>query len=134
MTEKEQAAAILAALNASLQTGSPSATAYPYDKVPGAYGNAGNRPQRYVVVDITRKYEDKRRASGEVSTNGYRIGVRYVAKATNDAGNMRALVTGVLEDQILTTDAGEVGPFVFETSEAILPDDGYQSGSDVFTF
>lgn len=130
MTEKEQAEAILAALNDAITP----AVAYEYDKVPGAYGNAGTRPAKYAVVDIARKYEEKRRASGEVSTNGYRVGVRYVAKALNDARNMRTLVTTVLEDQILTADAEEIGPFVFETSEAILPDDGYQSGSDVFTF
>lgn len=130
MTEKEQAAAILAALNAAL---SPAA-AYEYDKVPGAYGNDGKRPQRYAVVDISRKFEEKRRGSGEESVSGGRVGIRYVAKSTNDARNMRVLVTAALEEQVLESEAGELGPFVFETSEAIVPDDGYQTGSDVFVF
>lgn len=130
MTEKEQATLILAALNAALAP----AVAYDYDKVPGAYGNAGTRPSQYAVIDITLKYGDKRRASGEVSVDGYRIGVRYVAKATNNARNMRALTLATLRDKILTADGAEVGPFVFESAEAIVPDDGYQSGSDVFTF
>lgn len=130
MTEKEQATAILAALNAALAP----AVAYDYSKVPGAYGNEGSRPKMFAVVDISRKFEDKRRTSGEVSIDGYRIGVRYVAKSTNDARNMRTLTTGVLEDKILSTESGEIGPFAFESSEAIVPDDGYQSGSDVFTF
>lgn len=130
MTEKEQATAILAALNAALS----GAVAYEYDKVPGSYGNSGARPNKYVVVDISRRFVDKRLSSGEVSISGGRLGVRYVAKSTNDARNMRTLATGVLEDKILITAAGEVGPFVFESSEAIVPDDGYQSGADVFTF
>lgn len=130
MSEKDQATTILAALNAALTP----AVAYEYDKVPGAYGNPGTRPTKYAVVDITRRFTDDRRGSGEVSTIGYRVGVRYVAKATNDVRNMRALTTTTLEDKILGSGAGEVGPFVFESSEAIVPDDGYQSGSDVFTF
>ena len=130
MTEEEQADAILAALNDVLTL----AKAYEYDDVPGAHGNEGTRPGRYVVIDVTRRYEEKRLGSGEVSVVGGRVGVRYAAKSTNDARNMRTLATAVLEDQILTTDAGEIGPFVHETSEAILPADGYQSGADVFTF
>lgn len=130
MNESEQAAAILVALNAALEP----AAAYEYSKVPGSNGNAGTEPAKYVVIDLSRRYVDKRLASGEVSVSGYRLGVRYVAKATNDARNMRRIVTGVLEDQILTTDDGEVGPFVFESAEALRPDEGYQVALDVFTF
>lgn len=130
MTEKEQAEAILAAINAAI---APT-VAYEYDKVPGAYGNAGTRPLRFAAIAISRRYVGKKRGSGEVSTNGYRIQVRYAAKATNDARNMREKTTAVLEDKILTSEAGEVGPFVFETSQAFGPDDGYQSGSDTYIF
>lgn len=130
MTEKEQATAILEALNSAL---SP-AVAYEYDKVPGSYGNNGSRPAKYVLVDISRRYVEKRLSSGEVSVSGGRLGVRYVAKSTNDARNMRTLATAALEDKILVAAGGEVGPFVFESAEAIVPDDGYQSGADVFTF
>lgn len=130
MTESEQAKAILAALNATLAPG----VAYDYDKAPGAFGNKGERPARFALVDISRRFEAKRLASGEVSVSGYRIGVRYVAKSSSDARNMRALTTSVLEDQILNTEHGEIGPFVFESSEPIAPDDELMSGYDVFTF
>lgn len=130
MTEKDQADTILAALNTALAP----AVVYDYDKVPGAYGNAGTRPLKFAAVSITRRFVNSNRGSGEVSVSGYRVQVRYAAKATNDARNMRALTTATLEDKILGSGASEVGPFCFESSQAIGPDDGYQSGSDTFTF
>lgn len=130
VTEKSDATLVLAALNAALTP----AAAYEYDKVPGSNGNSGSRPNKYVVVDLSRRYVEKRSASGEVTVSGGRLGVRYVAKSTNDARNMRALATATLEDQILSADLGEIGPFVFESSEPIAPDDELMSGYDVFTF
>lgn len=127
MTEKEQAEAILAAINAAIAP----AVAYEYDKVPGAFGNAGTRPIRFATIAITRRFVDKRRASGEVSTNGYRLVVRYAAKATNDARNMRDKSNAALEEQILP---GDIGPFIWTSSQAFGPDDGYQSGSDTYDF
>lgn len=130
MTETEQAAAILAALNDALAP----AVAYELSKVPGASGNAGTEPAKYAVVSIARRYTDSRRGSGEVSLNGYRLTVRYIAKSIGDARTMRARGTAALEDQIIVADAGEIGPFVFESSDAFRPDEGYQVGDDAFTF
>ena len=131
MTENEQAAAILAAINAAL---SPAAVAYEYGKVPGANGNAGTEPARYVVVTVSRRYVPERRASGYVSVPGGRLGVRYIAKAATDVRNMRRLATEVIEDQILTTDAGEVGPFTFESGDPARPDGAYLVADDSWTF
>lgn len=130
MTEKAQSETILAAINAAITP----AVAYEYDKVPGAYGNEGTRPLKFATVCIVRRFTAKRRGSGEVSVGSYRVTVRYAAKATNDARNMRELTTATLEDKILGSGATEIGPFIFESSQLIGPDDGYQSGSDTFTF
>lgn len=130
MTEKDQATSILAALNAALDP----TVAYDLDKVPGVNGNAGTRPTKFATISISEKYEGKRRGSGETSVEGFRIVVRYAAKSTNDARNMRALTKATLSEKTVGSGANEIGPFVFQSSQAIAPDDGYQSGSDTYTF
>lgn len=131
MTESEQAAAIFAALNAAL---APRSVAYEYGKVPGANGNNGTEPDRYVVVDISRRYVEHRRASGFVPLQGGRVGTRYIAKSATDVRAMRAKVTAALEDQILVTDAGEIGPFTFESADPMRSDAAYLVAEDLFTF
>ena len=130
MTESEQAEAILEALNTALA----GRAAYEYSKVPGSNGNTGTEPDKYVVVALSRRYVDSRRAGGSVMLPGGRLETRYVAKSLTDARNMRRLVTAALEDVTLTTTAGEVGPFTFESAEAFRPDETYQVGSDTWTF
>ena len=131
VTEDEQATAILAALNTALAP----AVAYEYGDVPGTNGNPGTVPDRYVLIDLSRRYVEGRMISGEPRWKGYRLGTRYAAKVTDDARTMRARVTEALENKTLATaSGGEVGPFVFETAESIRPDDGYQSGADTWTF
>ena len=124
------AAAILATLNAAI---APS-VAYEYGKVPGSNGNAGTEPPKYVLVDVSRRYVDSFRGGGGPSVKSHRLGTRYVAKSAGDARTMQRRVTDVLEGQIIATDAGEVGPFIFESSDAIAPDDGFQVGTDTWTF
>lgn len=131
MTESEQAAAILAAINAAIQ---PGATAYEPSKVPGANGNEGSEPTRYVTVDLTRRYTSSRRASGVVTLPGRYLTTRYLAKNEADVRNLRRLVTGALEDQILTSPAGEIGPFIFDTEKNYPMDEGYVVSDDVWTF
>ena len=130
MTESEQAAAILAAINAAIAP----AVAYEYGKVPGADGNAGPEPFKYVVMDLSRRFVDSFRGSGEASVTGGRLGTRYIAKSLTDAREMRRRVTAALEDKVLTSTAGEVGPFRFETSDPFVPNQGYQVAEDLWTF
>lgn len=131
MTEQEQATAILAAINAAI---GPGATAYEYDKIPGANGNAGTEPAQYVAVALSRRYVDNRRFGGSVMLPGGRLETRYAAKSITNARNMRRLVTAAIEDTTLTGPGGEVGPFTFESAEAFRPDQTYQVGTDVWTF
>ena len=130
MTENEQAVAILAVLNAAIAP----AVAYEPGKVPGTNGNAGTEPAKYVLVSLSRRYVDSRRAGGDVMLPGGRLGTRYIAKSVADGRNMRRLVTAVLENQVITTDAGEVGPFTFETSDPFQSDESYQVATDTWTF
>lgn len=131
MTESEQAAAILAAINAAI---GPGATAYEYDKIPGANGNAGTEPAQYVAIALSRRYVDERRYDGSVMLPGGRLEASFIGKSIVNVRNMQRLTTGAIEDVILTGPGGEVGPFVFESSEAIKPDGAYQVGRDVWTF
>ena len=124
------AAAILATLNTAI---APS-VAYEYGKVPGSNGNAGTEPSKYLLIDVTRRYTDVRRVSGVVSMKGYRLGTRYVAKSIGDAREMRRRTTAVLEDQILATPDGDLGPFTFETADALVLTEGYHVGTDTWTF
>ncbi len=128
--EEQQANLILEHLNAAL---APD-RAYEYDD----YLQLKRKPQRCVLVDVGRRYTDERRASGEASVKGGRVGTRYVADTMKNARNLRQVVTDVLEDKILTGTsplaAVEVGPFVFETADPIVPDEGVYSGADAWTY
>lgn len=130
MTEQEQATAILAAINAAI---APN-VAYEYGKVPGTNGNTGTEPASYMVVALSRRYVPERRASGEVTVRGGRLSTRYIAKSVVNAREMRRRTTEVLEDKALTTTAGDVGPFVFESADPFQPDEGYEVATDLWTF
>jgi hypothetical protein len=130
VTESEMAAAILATLNAAI---APS-VAYEYGKVPGSNGNAGTEPAKYLLIDVTRRYVDSHRASGVTSLTGYRLGTRYVAKSIGDAREMRRRTATALEDQILATADGELGPFTFEAADSLVLTEGYHVGTDTWTF
>ena len=130
MTETEQATAILSAINAAIAP----AVAYEYGGVPGSDGNAGTEPPKYVLVDLSRRYVESFRSGGDPSVLGHRLGTRYVAKNLADARTMRDRVMTALEGQIIATPAGEIGPFVFESSDSFLPTEGFQVGTDTWTF
>ena len=131
MTETEQAAAIQAALTAAL---APAVGVYEYDKVPGANGNQGTEPRKYATFSLARRYTEGRRGSGEVTSPGFRLVTRAIAKSVDDAREIRRRVVAALEDKILTSTAGEIGPFVFETSDPVQPDQGYFVADDTWTF
>lgn len=124
VTAEQQAATILAALNAALAP----VRAYDYDEVPDS------PPTKYVLIDLTRRYVDKRLASGEVSVQGGRLGTHYAAKSVSDARELQRRVRVTLEDVLLPSGGDYVGPFVFQTESPIVPDDKWFAGSDTWTF
>lgn len=128
VTEEEQAEKILAVLNDAIAP----AKAFEYGTVPGTDGVEGERPAEYLLIDLSRRYVDGFLSSGEAAARGGRLGTRYVAQIADNASRMRQRVTTRLEDKVLEEG---LGPFVFESSEAIGPDSaGYVSGADVWIF
>ncbi len=83
----------------------------------------------YVVLFVSRRYVDKRLASGEVSVPGGRVIVRSCCLTEANLEVFGARVTAALEDQILAD--GVTGPFVFE-SESDATDDDVTLGTTWF--
>lgn len=67
----------------------------------------------YIVLFVSRRYVDKRLASGEVSVPGGRVIVRSCCLTEANLDVFRARVSAALEDQILAD--GVTGPFCFES-------------------
>lgn len=125
MTRADESAAILAAINAQF-----TATRA-YDRSDPALPRLADD---HIIVDLSRRYVDSRRASGWVSLPGGRVVVRFVGTTAANVYVMQERVKAALEDQILATASGEVGPFTFETSDPIGPDDTWLSAADTYTY
>jgi hypothetical protein len=121
VTEEEQAQAILAALNGVLG----DAEAFDIDGVPT------ERPDRYVVIDITRRWMPEQLASGEVPIPGWFLTTEYHARNVNDVREMRRRTQQELEDQVLP---GDAGPFAFQTADEITSVDGWCDSADTWTY
>lgn len=121
MTERTAAVTILAALNAVLG----DADAYDIDEVPA------ERPDKYVAIDITRRWVPERRFGGKVMLPGYFLTVEYHARNVHDVRSMREKAVAALEDVILS---GDIGPFTFATAAEVSARDGWFDSADTFTF
>jgi len=121
----DEVAAILAAINRQF------ATTRAHDRSDPAVGKLKTD---HIIVDLSRRYVDSRRASGYVAVPGGRAVVRFVATTADNVYVMQARVQAALEGQILATASGEVGPFTFETSDPIGPDDSWLSAADTYTY
>jgi hypothetical protein len=75
----------------------------------------------YVVLFVSRRFVDKRRGSGEVSTPGGRVIVRHCCTTEANLDVFGSRSTAALEDQILAD--GVTGPFVFESESDATDDD-----------
>jgi hypothetical protein len=121
VTEEEQAQAVLTALNGVLG----NAEAYDIDAVPA------ERPRRYVVIDVTRRWVPDQLVSGEVTIPGGFLTTEYHARSVYDVREMRRITTAALEDKVL---AGVLGPFTFETADDVNGNDGWFDSADTWTF
>ena len=121
----DDATAILDAINAQF------ASVHAYDRSDVAVPKLSTD---HIIVDLSRRYVAERRFSGIVTSPGGRVMVRFVATTASNVYVMQARVKAALEDQILATAAGEVGPFTFETSDPLGPDDGWLSAADTYTY
>ena len=75
----------------------------------------------YIVLFVSRRYVDKRLASGEVSVPGGRAIVRSCCLTEANLEVYRTRITAALEDQILAD--GVTGPFCFESESEATDDD-----------
>lgn len=122
MTEQVDATAILAAINAQFTGTRAYEITDPLVKA---------LTTDHVLVLTTRRYVEGRRGSGEVTMPGGRVVTRYVAKTASNARSLRAKTTAALEDQLLP---GDVGPFVFETSDAPQEDGDWLVSDDYWIY
>jgi hypothetical protein len=128
------AVAVKAALVAAFADMASPPPVYDYDEIPGdQYGETpGSVPKAYVVIDISRRFTESRRYSGEVTLPGYRLGTRYCHDSVDNVRELQRRVTAALESQIIEPD---LGPFDFEVeSEPIHRDSLGFTGVDDWTF
>ena len=124
MSQGDESAAIIAAINASFTT----PRAFDFDTARTLTAES------YVIVSVSRRYVPERRASGDVTVPGGRLMTRYVAKKVANVYALRATVTALLENKMLPLGGDFIGPFSFEADETVGPDDGYYSAADFWTY
>lgn len=101
--------------------------------VPGADGNGGTTPQKFVTLHLERRFLPASHGSRLRSRSGWRMVVRAVADTPRNASALLVDCSGI-EDQRLVVDSDTSTPVAHETSEAVKADDGKFSGTTAFTF
>lgn len=121
LTEEQQLAAVVAAINAR------------YPERPRAVDSdtAAKDPRNKIVVSLYRRFVAPTRRSGIVTVSAGRITTQYAAALKATVSDFRREVRAALEEQILP---GDLGPIAFESSTATEPDGDLFVGSDIWTF
>lgn len=126
MSEQTESDAIVVAINARFTT--PKAYLFGDEDVKSLTTS-------HILVTVSRRYTEGRLYGGGERLRGGRVTARYVATDADNIYELRARTTTALEDKTLAlAGGGEVGPFVFESSEPAGPDDGWVSGDDFWTY
>ena len=121
-TEEEQAAAVIAALNAA------GAFAFDVDEMPGKL------PAQFTQVTISQRFGGNPRQTTRSGVTGWRITTRQVGKSVSNARELRKRTHQALEQAVLAV-AGETStPVAFETADPIGADDGWYSGLETWTY
>lgn len=125
MTAAENAAALLAVLNAAV---SPRKV-YELHQVPTT------RPPNYVEMTLSRRFGGEFKQCGDVGTTSYRVTLRAVAQmsvtaARDDLEKCRA----ALENVALVVGSDATTPIQFETEDPVATDNGWFSGLMAFTY
>lgn len=121
---------VAAALTALLPVG---VTVYRKGTVPGADGQAGTLPQKFVTLHLERRYLPPSHGSRLRSRASWRAIARAVANTTRNADALLDDCSGI-EDQRLTVEDYTSTPVEFESGVPAAPDDGKFSGSLTWTF
>lgn len=106
---------------------------YDYGQVPGADGNEGDMPDVYVVMAVERRTAPTG-PGGFAQVSGWRIYLRGVGTTVAEARWAIAKATAALEGACLAIAGIESTPIAHETSTAVRPDDGRQSGLVEFVY
>jgi hypothetical protein len=112
------------------------ANVYEYGKAPGADGNPGVLPSKYLLLVVERRFVPPSRMSRTASRTGWRItgvGVgRYSPTNARDA--LTALATA-LDGQLLTVNGVVTTPIEFESGQAPVKEGASEwfSGFDAYT-
>ena len=121
---------VAAALTPLLPAG---VTLYRAGAVPGADGNTGTLPQKFVTLHLERRFLPASHGARLRSRSGWRMVVRAVADTTRNAEALLVDCSGI-EDTRLVVDADTSTPVAHETSQAANADDGKFSGTTAYTF
>lgn len=127
--ERPHAAALEAALTATVGAG----RIFDYGMVPGADGNAGTLPPIYVLLSIARRYVQPTTA-GRSAVTGWRVSCRYVGRTVAEARWAQMQVATALNEVRLSIGGATTTPITHESTTAIEPDDGMQSGLSSWTY
>lgn len=108
-------------------------TIYRKGDVPGADGQGGTLPQKFVTLQLERRYLPPSHGSRQRSRAGWRAIARAVANTTRNAEDLLDDCSGI-EGQRLVSDGRRSTPVEYESGTAPGPDDGKFSGSLTWTF
>ena len=110
--QEPRAAAIKAAIDAALPS---EVSVFDLDDVPGTNGNPGTTPQKYVVVEVSRRWVAARRFGGDVMVPGGAVATHYRADTITNARELRRRTAAGIENVPLATAGGD--PFTCSFSQ-----------------
>lgn len=127
--ERLHAEALTAALTAKVGEN----RIFDYGMVPGADDNDGTLPPIYVLLSIARRYAEPTTA-GRSPVTGWRVSCRYVGSTVAEARWAQMQVAAALNEVRLSIGGKTTTPITHESSTAIEPDEGMQSGLSSWTY
>lgn len=112
-----------------LDTALGARDAYDHDQVPSP------RPAEYVAISLSRRFGGERRMSAHAASAGYRLTVRAVSQQSiANVRNSLEKCRASLEFRRLSVAGATSTPVQFENEQPPIPDDGWFSGAQSFTF
>ncbi|MGH3349309.1 MAG: hypothetical protein ACRDPS_01490 [Nocardioides sp.] len=121
--------AVTALLTPAMPAG---ASVYAPGTVPGADGNAGTLPQKWMQLTLERRFTETAHV-GRTRT-AFRAYLRAVADNEHNADDILTRGCEAIEEALLVIDGETSTPVAHETTQAVKPDDGKHSGMASYTF
>lgn len=121
--------AIKAALDAATTAG-----VYEYDEVPGANGNTGAEPSKYLVVSLERRFLAANRMTAQSGVTGWRVAVRAVADTVTNTELLLSQAATALNEQRLSVGGKSTEPIQFEVANAAQWDSPRYTAVATYTY